>query len=89
MDRRADGSFDITFESPPKRPHHESGRWKVQGDVYTTLTLTVEAKPVDLHDPQFVDVYRLRDVTSDSVSYFHLRTGILHKSTRVPCPDPA
>ncbi len=87
MNRHTDGTFEIAFGAPPKRPHRESGQWKVQGDAYMTITLTVDGNPVDPRDPQYVDLYKLQDLTSNSMSYLHLRSNILFKSIRIPCPD--
>lgn len=89
MQRRSDGSFEIEFRSTGRRPQREAGKWKVEGNTYTTMTLTINGSPVDVRDPQFTDVYELRDLTADSMAYFHAKANVTFRSIKVACPGGA
>jgi hypothetical protein len=87
MQRRADGTFEIEFRLPNRRTQRETGRWKVEGRTYTTVTLSIDGKAVDAGDPRFTDVYILEDLKPDSMSYFHPKMNLKFKSIRVSCPN--
>lgn len=87
MRREEGGSFEIEFRASGRTVQREAGRWRVDGETYTTLTMLVDGEPVDVLDPQFTDVYLLRDVTPTSMTYFHSGMNVTFQSTKVACPD--
>lgn len=89
MQRRADGTFDIEFRTPGRPPQRETGRWSVEGSTYTTITLTVDNEPVDVRDPQFTDIYQLKDLSAHSMTYFHRKMNMTFQSIKVACPRDA
>lgn len=89
MNRRSDGSFEIEFRAAGGAPQRETGRWRVDGSTYTTITLTVDEEPVDPQDPQFTDVYQLMKVSADSMIYLHRGLNMSFRSVRVACPGDA
>jgi hypothetical protein len=86
MQRKQDGTFQIEFRTPSRPAQHETGLWKVDGQIYTTVTMTINGKPVDLDDPQFTDAYLLREVAPVSMAYHHSRMNVTFRSTKVACP---
>jgi hypothetical protein len=89
MQRRTDGTFDIEFKAPGKPPQRETGRWSVEGRTYTTITLTIDNEPVDVRDPQFTDVYQLKDLSASSMTYFHPKMNMTFQSIKIACPSDA
>jgi hypothetical protein len=89
MQRRIDGTFDIEFKAQGQPPQRETGRWSVEGTTYTTVTLTIDKRPVDVRDPQFTDVYQLKDLSANSMTYFHPKMNMTFHSIKVACPSDA
>jgi hypothetical protein len=89
MQRKPDGTFQIEFHSSSQPIQREAGRWKVDGEKYTTITMSIDGVPVDARDPQFTDIYLLREVTAESMTYFHARMNITFKSKKVACQNNA
>ena len=89
MQRRSDGTFDIEFRAQGQPPQRETGRWRVEGTTYTTVTLTIDDEPVDVRDPQFTDVYQLKDLSANSMTYFHSKMNMTFQSIKVACPSDA
>lgn len=87
MRREEGGAFEIEFRASGQTVQREAGRWRVDGETYTTLTMFVDDEPVDVLDPQFTDVYLLRDVTPTSMTYFHSGMNVTFQSNKVACPD--
>lgn len=89
MHRRSDGTFDIEFRTEGQPPQRETGRWSVKDTTYTTITLTIDNEPVDIRDPQFTDVYQLKNLTAESMTYFHPKMNMTFQSVKVACPGDA
>jgi hypothetical protein len=89
IQRRADGTFDIEFTAAGKTPQRESGRWRVEGRTYTTTTLAIGSESVDIKDPQFTDVYQLKDLSPNAMTYFHVKMNLTFQSIKVACPSDA
>jgi hypothetical protein len=89
MQRRSDGTFDIEFRAEGQPPQRETGKWSVEGKTYTTITLTIDNEPVNVRDPQFTDVYELKNLSAQSMTYFHPKMNVTFQSIKVACPSDA
>lgn len=85
IQRKSDRTFQIEFGAPGEANQRETGRWAVDGQTYTTITSTINGKAIEPLGRQFTDVYLLRDVTSNSMTYYHVRMNLTFKSVKVAC----
>lgn len=86
IQRRPNGTFDVVFSAQGRPAQRETGRWRVEGMTYKTSTLTVNGIPVDSRDPQYTDTYELKDLSADSMTYFHTKANMTFQATKVACP---
>ncbi|WP_440224820.1 hypothetical protein ACQQ2N_06170 [Dokdonella sp. MW10] len=85
MNRRADGTFSITFIPEDGPVQREEGTWSQHGKSYTTVTTTIDGRPVDVQDPIFTDTYDTRWLDNDVMESHHKKANMVFKSRKMPC----
>lgn len=86
MERRADGTFRVTFryiDGGQIKDQIETGSWSYKYPLYETCTLTVNGYPVDGTDGYYHDLYEVQSITKGKMVYKHFKTGQIFKCKRV------
>ncbi|WP_370153427.1 hypothetical protein [Ferrovibrio sp.] len=93
-ERRPDGSFFVEFrqykECQMTFQQKEAGRWKLEGNIYSTATSMIDGERAD-----YADRYQLESVIQGVMKYKHLKSGHTFTTYRVgddfrwPTCDPA
>jgi hypothetical protein len=92
IERKADGTFRIDFESAGVKDmpnaFAETGIWGVSGNIYFTATRGFEVDGVvskaRTHEPELYDAYKIIRLEADRFEYQHLSSGNRYVSTRAP-----
>jgi hypothetical protein len=86
MNRKPDGSFIIVFATLERGPiQREEGRWTHKDGKYTTVTTKIEDKPIDVSDPQYTDIYEVKMLDANFMTYHSTRMNLTFTSKKVAC----
>lgn len=82
VDRRPDGSFSAEFrryeDCKLVMQQQEVGRWRLEGNTYSTQTHVIDGRMVF-----FRDSYILQSVENGVMSYMHMASGTKFSARRV------
>jgi hypothetical protein len=87
MERRADGTFAVTFRAyrgvEAYRTQRERGRWAYSNGLYTTWTQFMGSTATDPTDRHFQDVYVVQGLRNGEMIYKHIATDRTFRAIRV------
>jgi hypothetical protein len=92
LERRADGTFTVTFRTHWGTDHavveRQVGQWGISGPVYFTITTGWldgdHVDPTDLGQPYYYDAYRIVDLSEDEFEFESFTTDTHYVLHRVP-----
>lgn len=87
MQRKANGTFavEVALITPgrPARKVLETGTWYGTRASYTSVTETVDGRPLRPKQPH---VYRIDSFQDGQMTYLHFATGVGFSARKVSCP---